>query len=260
MRPASGPSLLLSRQVVCLVLFCESVPIATAVELQFQSGAKQTELIELYTSEGCSSCPPAEAWLTKLKTETGLWKDFVPVAFHVDYWDDLGWRDRFATRSFTDRQRAYAAFLRSDSIYTPEFIVNGSEWRGWFNDHQLPKGGTENVGILSATTSNNNTFVVAFRPTQELSSQWEAHLALLGCGVSSRVSAGENSGRKLEHDFVVLDHQRALMKNDAGTARGDVTIHFNSGDAVAQKAVAIWVTRRNQLEPVQATGRWLARP
>jgi hypothetical protein len=92
MRPTSGLRLVLSRWVPYLVLFCESVAIARAVELQFQSGEKRTGLIELYTSEGCSSCPPAEAWLSKLKTNAGLWKDFVPLAFHVDYWNKLGWR------------------------------------------------------------------------------------------------------------------------------------------------------------------------
>jgi hypothetical protein len=212
MRPASGLRLVLSRWVLYLVLFCESVAIARAIELQFQSGEKRTGLIELYTSEGCSSCPPAEAWLSKLKTNAGLWKDFVPLAFHVDYWKNLGWRDRFASRLFTDRQRAYSALLRSDSVYTPEFILNGSEWRGWSDNHQLPKVASEIVGVLSARTIDSNTFSVAFRPARELLPQWEAHVALLGCGVSSRVSAGENSGRKLEHDFVVLDHQRGLMK------------------------------------------------
>src|ERR1043166_1377606 len=87
--------------------FIGNVVSAVAGELSFQSSEQRTPLIELYTSEGCSSCPPAEAWLSKLKTEAGLWKDFVPVAFHVDYWDHLGWRDRFASAVFTERQRAY---------------------------------------------------------------------------------------------------------------------------------------------------------
>src|SRR6266704_4718971 len=80
---------------------------AQNTSLTFQSSGKQTALIELYTSEGCSSCPPAETWLSRLKESPGLWKDFVPLAFHVDYWDYLGWRAPWASKSFSDRQRAY---------------------------------------------------------------------------------------------------------------------------------------------------------
>jgi len=69
---------------------------AQAADRVFETGPQKTHLIELFTSQGCSSCPPAEAWLSKLKNEPGLWKNFVPLAFHVDYWDRLGWRDPFA--------------------------------------------------------------------------------------------------------------------------------------------------------------------
>src|SRR4029077_9083235 len=65
----------------------------------FESGDTQSSLIELFTSEGCSSCPPAEKWLSALKSSSDLWKKAVPVAFHVDYWDHLGWRDRFANQN-----------------------------------------------------------------------------------------------------------------------------------------------------------------
>lgn len=72
-----------------------------AAPVQFQSGLIQTSLLELYTSEGCSSCPPAEAWISGLKEGRRLWKDLVPVAFHVDYWDHLGWNDPFASKAYT---------------------------------------------------------------------------------------------------------------------------------------------------------------
>ncbi len=78
--------------------------LSLATEARFESGPEQTALIELYTSEGCSSCPPAEAWMSHLKDDPGLWKQFVPIAFHVDYWDRLGWRDRFSSKRWTERQ------------------------------------------------------------------------------------------------------------------------------------------------------------
>ena len=88
--------------------------------------------MELYTSEGCSSCPSAESWLTGLKDKPGLWSDFLPIAVHVEYWDYLGWRDKWSRKQYSDRQRDYAGAWGADNIYTPEFVLNGKEWHNWF--------------------------------------------------------------------------------------------------------------------------------
>src|SRR6266853_4246963 len=121
---------------------------ARAGDLAFQSSQTKTHLLELFTSEGCSSCPPAEAWLSKLKGAPGLWSDFVPVAFHVDYWDHLGWRDKWASGQFSDRQRDYAQAWGSDSVYTPGFVLNGKEWRNWFGLKNVPTGSRTTAGVL----------------------------------------------------------------------------------------------------------------
>src|SRR5882724_13240893 len=102
---------------------------ASAAPVIFQSSGRQTAVLELFTSEGCSSCPPAEAWLSKLKGAPGLWHDFVPVAFHVDYWDHLGWKDPFASKEWTARQYHYSAIWKSSSVYTPAFVLDGREWQ-----------------------------------------------------------------------------------------------------------------------------------
>src|SRR5262245_51684991 len=120
-----------------------STPPATT----FESGETQGTLIELFTSEGCSSCPPAEKWLSELKSNQELWKKIIPVAFHVDYWDRLGWRDRFAKPEFTSRQQHYAATWGGDSVYTPGFVVNGKEWQRWFGGDAMPLTSTK-VGVL----------------------------------------------------------------------------------------------------------------
>src|ERR1700747_379835 len=87
--------------------------------VRFESGPAQVSLLELYTSEGCSSCPPAEAWLGGPSSNGALWKAVVPVAFHVDYWDNLGWKDEFSSRDFTQRQRHYAANWGPGAASTP---------------------------------------------------------------------------------------------------------------------------------------------
>src|SRR5258705_5915226 len=92
-----------------------SATVAQGALFERESEATQTSLIELYTSEGCSSCPPAEEWLGQLGKHPRLWRDFVPVAFHVDYWDGLGWPDRFARKQFTERQYAYSKSWGTES-------------------------------------------------------------------------------------------------------------------------------------------------
>src|SRR5215471_15461328 len=129
----------------------------------FESSDAQSSLIELFTSEGCSSCPPAEKWLSGLKSNQELWKKIVPVAFHVDYWDHLGWRDRFAKPQFTSRQQHYASTWGSDSVYTPAFVVNGKEWRDWFGGNLTPTSSTK-VGVFRVSLDADGKLGASFVP------------------------------------------------------------------------------------------------
>jgi hypothetical protein len=223
-------------------------------ETRLESGPQQTALIELYTSEGCSSCPPAEAWLSRLKSDPGLWKQFVPIAFHVDYWDRLGWPDRFASKQWTERQSRYAALWQSESVYTPAFVLNGREWRN--RSGKLPPPDDKTTGVLRASSADGKTWSIEFRPAQGEAGEWEAHLALLGSGISSKIGGGENSGRNLQHDFVVLSQENGPMKSEAGRAIGSLTIR-STGENAPRKAIAVWVTHRDQLVPVQSAGGWI---
>ena len=219
--------------------------VATAAPLKFSSGENRAHLIELYSSEGCSSCPPAERWLGELRDAPGLWRDFVPVAFHVSYWDRLGWPDRFATKEFTARQYAYASQWRSENVYTPEFVLDGEEWR----EHRLPPVASETAGVLSVEYTAEGKCRVAFPAVGD----GEIHVALLGAGISSEVRAGENRGRTLQHDFVVLALQSARLLN--GTV--ELSLPKSSGPGIPRHALAVWVTRRGGFAPLQATGGWL---
>lgn len=226
-----------------------------AAETSFESGPQQTSLVELYTSEGCSSCPPAEAWLSRQKQNPALWKQFVPLAFHVDYWDRLGWRDRFSSKQWTERQSRYAALWKSESIYTPAVVVNGREERGWSGSNPSQPN-DKRIGILRVTTDDGKNFAVSFHPEKGSEANWEAHLALLGSGISTKVESGENGGRTLAHDFVVLDLRDASLNSDAGPGRARLTT-ATTVEPVTRRAVAAWVTEPGRLVPVQATGGWL---
>jgi hypothetical protein len=239
-----------------LVVLLAVMPfLSAAAETRFESGPARASLVELYTSEGCSSCPPAEAWLSHLKGDSGLWKQFVPVAFHVDYWDRLGWRDRFSSEKWTERQRRYASLWRSESVYTPAVVVNGREQRGW-SAANFSQPNEKQSGVLRVATSNGKTFAIEFRPGDESAGDYDAHLALLGCGISTAVRAGENSGRNLAHDFVVLELHEGGLKTDGGALRASLTTSATP-EAGARQAVAVWITPRGQLAPLQATGGWL---
>lgn len=237
---------------VCAVL---PVTMSFAAETRFESGPQQTALLELYTSEGCSSCPPAETWLSRLKSDSGLWKKFVPLAFHVDYWDRLGWRDRFSSREWTERQGRYAALWRSESVYTPAVVLNGNELRNW-SGASLTVPNDKAAGLLAATTSDGKKFAIEFRPAPGATGNWDAHLALLGSEISSKIEAGENNGRNLQHDFVVLGLRDSPLQGEGEVRRASLTNPAASA-AGARLAVAIWVSLRDRLAPAQAVGGWL---
>ena len=117
---------MIARTVAVLLLALAAV--ARAGEpLNFDSGDRQVRLLELYTSEGCSSCPPADRWLGGLVDDQRLWRELVPVAFHVDYWDYIGWKDLFAKPEFTARQKSYVTSMGSRYAYTPQMVIDGRE-------------------------------------------------------------------------------------------------------------------------------------
>ncbi len=219
-------------------------------DVVFESKPARTHLLELFTSEGCSSCPPAEAWLNNLKNEPRLWQDFVPIVFHVDYWDHLGWRDPFASKTWTERQADYSARWKSGSVYTPAFVLDGVAWH---NTDLLPTA-TETAGVLKITISGERVRA-AFKPATNAGRRYEIHVARLGFGLGGDVKAGENSGRKLVHDFVVLGLTNEGMK--AGVKELRLPLASSLQTANSRSALAAWVTQAGQIEPIQAVGGWL---
>ena len=238
-------------------LLLAAARLAGADAIEFQSGQARTALLELYTSEGCSSCPPAEEWLARLKESPKLWKDFVPVAFHVDYWDYLGWKDPFAARAYTRRQHDYADTWRSRSVYTPGFVLDGKEWRGW--SAEPPRPSSRSAGVLTARSEDGRRWTLRFRPAEGGGpSAYDCHAALLGSDLISDVKAGENRGRKLRHDFVVLALADTPATRKEDYFQGEVTLSATLATAPARRAFAVWITPVRSLQPAQAAGGWLS--
>ena len=167
------------------------------------SGVTRTGLLELYTSEGCSSCPPADRWLSQLPPDSGV----VPLAFHVDYWDKLGWRDPFGQATFSQRQRARNS--RLGWVYTPQVMLDGADHRNWHRNRAPQLKSMPAQVNLSLTLIQSHKSIDAQVDSRFISSaddnKAQLFLALYENRLSSKVVAGENARRTLNHDYVVRE-------------------------------------------------------
>ncbi|MCP3690041.1 MAG: DUF1223 domain-containing protein, partial [Gammaproteobacteria bacterium] len=197
--------------VICSLL---SMPVQAGDSLTVRSSGQKTAVVELYTSEGCSSCPPADQWLEALLESSADEFDLLALAFHVDYWDYIGWKDRFANPAFTARQRQLGALNKQSSIYTPEFFVDGRESRGTINV-------LENIGVANAAeaaldlkltiTRNGNSLMLELEPGTTVFDAGILHhrYFVFESNLVSQVTRGENSGETLSHQQVVRYMSRA---------------------------------------------------
>jgi hypothetical protein len=234
-------------QLLYLLFILSNVSVY-AEEITFSSGRQQAVLIELYTSEGCSSCPPAEEYLNGLKQHQDLWHVYVPVAFHVDYWDYLGWQDPYAHALHAKRQSWYAQQRNLRTVYTPAFVINGKAWRpGWFNQ-ELPK--YDNRGGQLKVTVNGKQLTASYMPVPPPVGEFTLNIAVLGMGMVSQIKAGENTGRTARHEFVVIGYKTSSSDNGHWAISLPV-LHFT---AARQYAVAVWVNSSNDPTPLQVVG------
>ena len=183
-----------------------------------RSGTTRVPVIELYTSEGCSSCPPADKWLSSLKTlgggkavansaANGAGNGLVVQAFHVGYWDYIGWVDRFASPAYTTRQRQQAARGGQSTIYTPQAVLDGRDWRDWHGPRgRLPASNEPAGADISLRQVADDLFEATVTPAAGAASTWSAYWTLTEHGHSSKVKSGENAGEFLQHDFVVRQY------------------------------------------------------
>jgi len=183
------------------LLACSLAPLSHA-DCSAQSAAMHPHLVELYTSEGCSSCPPADTWLRDLPSDAGV----VALAFHVDYWDSLGWRDRFADARYSDRQWQQARRDLAASVYTPQVVLDGRNWQGWyrgagFSAAQRSQLAMKMTAVLAP--SSLQLHLDSTVPDGIDAAAYRSFIVLTEDGLSSQVRAGENRGVTLRHDHVV---------------------------------------------------------
>jgi hypothetical protein len=225
------------------------MPSLAADACSARSAAAVPPVVELYTSEGCNSCPPADRWLSKLKADPSV----VALAFHVDYWDRLGWKDRFASAAFTARQAEQQASNGARFSYTPQVVVDGQDRKDWPGiAAPLASRPAAPVDMLLARDGDRVTATVAAgaRSPKRLAAYW----AVTEQGHVTAVKAGENRGVTLQHDYVVRDYQTVpAWTPRAGTPQALAFQLPARADAAAHpREVNLVVVDADSGRPVQA--------
>ena len=230
----------------CLILGAALLPAVAIAEgtCSARSTAVAPTVVELYTSEGCSSCPPADRWLSTLKGRP----DVLALSFHVTYWDRLGWPDRFARPEYTQRQYALAQQAGSANVYTPQVVVNGNDWRRW---PQLPAASATAAEVPVLSLARDGVVVtLTVAPAAHAGQRWAGHWVVLEDGHQSRVNAGENAGETLKHDHVVRQFQPVAAW--AAAAGQTQQLRVSRGDASFPRRVAFIVVDARSQKPLQA--------
>ncbi len=200
-------------------------------------GERRPVLVELFTSEGCSSCPPADGLLIRLEQQQPVeGAEIIPLGFHVDYWDYIGWRDRFSSAGYSNRQRDYAAAFGNDGIYTPQMVVDGqAEFVGSDARRaasvigQAARSRKARIELAATSSPANHVRLTARVSDVSLGGEpAELWLAVTETNLSNQATRGENSGRRLDHTAVVRDLRR-LARFDGRAATQEFELKLDSG-------------------------------
>jgi len=234
---------------------------SVAASCRAVSGERTAALVELYTSEGCSSCPPADRWLSSLGAGGAPPASIVPIALHVDYWDYIGWKDPYGKREFSLRQRKLSQLQRMALVYTPQVVLQGRDFRGWGTpafDAAVAKITAQPAKArLSLRLDPAAPARLAVQVDAELldpgrRADAALYLAAYQNRLASAVTAGENRGRKLVHDYVVLEWQGPLSFGPEGRLAERRELVLLPGAAARDSGVVGFVQDRRTAEVLQA--------
>ena len=248
-----------SSAIFTATLIFSTMPVL-AGKISASSHSFRSPVVELYTSEGCSSCPPADEWISKLGDTIDADFHAVPLAFHVDYWNRLGWPDPFSNSEFTDRQRELAAINQQRSIYTPEFLVSGDETRGTgavVRAIQSANAEPATVNISVDVDNVSDSEIKAELKIANMADDAVLYLAIFENDINREIKGGENSGRTLHHDFVVRHWQRATAIKK-GEYQGSYNIEIGDDWSRSNIGFAAIVLDGNTSKTLQAMSTPLA--
>jgi hypothetical protein len=215
-----------------MLMLATPAGVAAASLCTAQSGATVPVVVELYTSEGCDSCPPADRWLSTLKGRANV----VTLAFHVDYWDSRDWKDRFSQSKFTRRQNAARRTSGARFSYTPEVIVDSRDEPDWINLPAMALQARTPATLDMTLTRDGADLALALAPGTGAPVDLSGYVAVVDDGMQTRVDAGENRGATLHQDSVVRE---LLPWNLVGAQ--PATLRFTSRTTPEPGATRRWV-------------------
>jgi hypothetical protein len=221
------------RFAICTLVAASAValPATGFAACDVRSGPKTAALVELYTSEGCSSCPPADRQLSRLRQSLDPAAEVVPLALHVGYWDYIGWKDVYAQGAFGERQSWLAHANQQKTVYTPQFFVGGTElraWQGTLRDkvrQQNTRPAAAAIRVQAGLSASGALALRAEATAHAGADPAALYLALTESGLATKVMRGENGGATLAHDHVVREWIGP--------------IHLAGGAAQAQREIAL---------------------
>ena len=230
---------------ILTVLLCGVSGMTWAQSCSSSSAQRPMVVVELYTSQGCSSCPPADRWLSSLQAR----EDVLAMAFHVNYWNHLGWKDPFATAQTTERQVRLKAVLSGDYVYTPQVIINGVDERALALRQALDLQPLKVRGAPTVVVQRQGETVTAQVGASAAGAplRWAGYWVVLQDAQNTRVVAGENAGRQLRNDQVVVHYGPVPAWSSAQVQN----FKLNAALAPGQRAAFV-VTQDNGVVPVQA--------
>jgi len=249
----------MNRRINAILAIAFLSPSLSWAACDVKSGPKTTALVELYTSEGCSSCPPADRRLSQFPSQAYSLEQAVPISLHVDYWDDLGWKEPFAQPQFAKRQSWLVHTNGHKTSFTPHFFVSGTEVRDWRSDlsNELKRITSEPARAsirIHAEPAGSGALSVAASVTPPGSTEPLAlFVALTEDKLTSSVSAGENRGVILSHDHVVRKWIGPIALN-AGQVDLKQAVTTGSRWNLAQLGVAGFVQNLRTGQVLQAVG------
>ncbi|MGH8796038.1 MAG: DUF1223 domain-containing protein [Caldimonas sp.] len=249
MKNANSLSTAIVAMLAVLAAWLQTDARAAGASCTVHSTKTMTPVVELYTSEGCSSCPPADRWLSRLKADP----DVVALAFHVDYWDRLGWTDRFASPAYTRRQAEQQASNGARFSYTPQIVVDGADRKDWPGIAAFTRRNAAAATVALTLVRDGAHVSATVVPTPSAPKHLAAYWAVTEQGYVTAVKAGENDGATLQHDYVVRDYRTvAPWPAQAGVEQTLAYDFGSAADATHPRALNLVVVDAGNGRPVQA--------
>lgn len=234
-----------------LAVVCAGAPESMAGECRIESPAHRVTVVELFTSEGCSSCPPADLWFSGLPQQGISMENAVLLAYHVDYWNQLGWPDRFSRPQFSDRQRTVAKRSGTGFIYTPQVTVDGRDFRQRLSTGSLRaklaainrEPGQARIKADIQRTASGLLIGGEAGLTDAGDRNAQVWIAAFENGLSTEVKAGENAGARLNHDYVVRELAGPFPIGAGGRVRLDYRLKVDPAWNPERVGIVIFVER-----------------